>query len=307
MTIHFWPTPQSSKLFLSSSPSLDLVENFFTKLYNPYRAVLFSSARIAIEGILNLEGLSRNNVVGVPRFSSACVLESVSRVTIPESLSENSHDGVILYHQMGIPYSYQGKVVIEDSVDSLCESVEGLFPNSSSFEIFSLPKILGCPHGGLVVARNHKDADDLTKWRDENSHGSVCNDFLRMYKNSSSYLKQLWERTNRLSARPSALASAMIFSRLKDWEGIATFRKNRLQEACERFPNLWRLHPARLPVALPIPLEVLKERSILRNPQLIRHFYIDQKLQSFEMRKFFALPLHHDLSKGTWEDLINER
>lgn len=301
MTLHFWPTPQKQLKSLMTSASIEDVERFFEKKYFPHKVVLFSTARVAIQAILSVEGFSKRDTVGVPHFSSTCVLEAVSKVAIPSPFGENSNKAKILYHQMGIPYS-SSDVLIEDSADSLCEKADVLFLSNSKFEIMSLPKIIGSSFGGLVVTSDSSFAEKLKIWRDQAGSSMVwCNDLLRSLKPASQIFSRLWESTNTLSPSLSRLACGSIMTVCTEWDAILEQRKKMLIQAQAKFPVTWKLVEGRLPCAWPIALDKVPRFWASKYPELIRHFYTDQNLHDYKLEKFFCLPIHQSIPQEQWE------
>lgn len=303
MTPHFWPSPKVEFPVFSSRP-IQKVESFFSKLYSPYHVVLFSSSRVSLTAILAVEGVSKIDTVQVPLFSSNCVLKAVSQITLGEALARGGTPNKVVYHQMGVPYELAVPVLIEDSVDSLCLSPNALFPSNGKYEMFSLPKIVGCGHGGIVVCRDRLSAQALRDWRDSHSTGAWLNDALRGLKQFSQALANLWEATNHFSPRPGNFAASSILASLNRWEAIVSQRRERLERLRSIIPCPWRLTAERLPCALPVRLEDVSGGWLAAHTYLVRHFYVDQALRDFQLERFIALPIHQGVSDETFETIV---
>ena len=84
------------------SEDFELVEQFFNKYFAPHKVVYSAKARHFFPLILELEGLSRSNLIFTQPYSSHCVLSSVSYQSTPNTLVSSCSDASIIYHQYGI-------------------------------------------------------------------------------------------------------------------------------------------------------------------------------------------------------------
>ena len=128
--------------------------------------VVFSSARQCIAKSLNMLGMNRTDYIGIPDWSSHCVIDFVGRVATPvplRFLPNNQAASVLVYDQWGweksksarleIKDKYQNAHVIWDRVDSLPISFESIAYNDrlqADAQIFSLKKTLNGQGGGLL-------------------------------------------------------------------------------------------------------------------------------------------------------------
>lgn len=301
---HFWPAPQSGLPLRWHRRPIERVEDFFQRVYAPHYVVLFSSARAAIQGVLAVEGVSKAETIGVPRFASTCVIEAVSRFAVPSVHGSLEVRRDIIYHQMGVPYTSRGVVLLEDSADSLCVDAKPLFLNGTSYEVMSLPKTLGTWHGGLAVCQDAGRAEQLRRWRGTQSRCSLPLDVLRLLKGERRFPIDLWERLATVSAQPSLWAASLVLAELKNWQGVCDARRRRLEMAGQRLGEGWRFGPGRLPCALPIPMGRVAPAVLRSHGHLVRHFYVRQDCSDLEMAKYWALPLHQGISERDFENLL---
>jgi len=123
---------------------------------HPLLQNVFPSGRKAITHTLRLLGLKRWHLVGIPEWSSHCVISAVGHVATPVPMNVITQYGVkidalIVYEQWGWPFSsetsleqFKGIPIIHDRVYSV--DMNTLYP----IEIFSLSKALGFMAGGLI-------------------------------------------------------------------------------------------------------------------------------------------------------------
>jgi hypothetical protein len=144
---------------------------------------IFPSGRQALTFCLNHAGLSRDDRVAVPEWSSHCVISAIGKVATPipfHEVLEHRIDvsAVLLYDQWGWPTTSLeliGKIIettkchvlIHDMVDSIPLSLDGdgnrideFYVNpeviKTVYSIFSLSKTLGLCGGGLVFCNDEE-------------------------------------------------------------------------------------------------------------------------------------------------------
>ena len=145
-------------------------ERLLTELFPSGYPVLCSSARAAIAMVLEHCGASRPELVAVFPYASHCVLDAISRQATPQTYSREHLRIAIEYHQWGYVQTRRTTtpILIEDAVDTLCVPGEPLFPLAGSYEIWSLPKILGTTSGGVIWCRDESDAEEIRDLRARN-------------------------------------------------------------------------------------------------------------------------------------------
>ncbi len=142
---------------LLSLPSVESIEMRLRDFFPTGFPVLCSSGRAALTMALEHSNQNRSDLVGLFPFASHCVIDAVARICTPlfgpTSVNANLR---VVYHQWGYVQEYNlPKNTIEDCVDTLCVKGTELFPGGGSFEIWSLPKILGISSGGMGRRQIH--------------------------------------------------------------------------------------------------------------------------------------------------------
>ena len=144
---------------------------------------IFPSGRQALTYCLNHAGLSRDDRVAVPEWSSHCVISAIGKVATPIPFHEVLQhrievSAVLLYDQWGWPTTSLeliGKIIettkchvlIHDMVDSIPLSLNGdgnrideFYVNQEAiktiYSIFSLSKTLGLCGGGLAFCNDEE-------------------------------------------------------------------------------------------------------------------------------------------------------
>jgi len=186
---------------------------------------VFPSGRQALTYALRAEGLTRENRVALPEWSSACLISAVGKVATPiplkEVLKNNIKvEAVLIYEQWGWPLllefkedlqkKFKKNLLIVDRVNSADLDDKKrpiLYPARRQLEIFSLSKILGLLGGGLLKAdgqyvrfienKNHKIlSEKIGKFKRNNGFGeaavilkndieSLAPDLIRWLKNNN--------------------------------------------------------------------------------------------------------------------------
>ena len=179
--VWMWPqNPINSATVADDHHALVEIEQYFTKLYAPFKVVYFSRARVALTVISAVAGLSRPKLTFVQPFSSHCVLSAVAHLSTPSTVTPEHTDSQIIYHQWGHKtLANQQKFsapLIEDAVDSLIttNSKEELFPNNAPFCVISLPKICLAAIGSIVICQHESDYQALCEQR-EKMQTNLCN------------------------------------------------------------------------------------------------------------------------------------
>ena len=125
---------------------------------------IYPSGRQALVRALEKHNLKRWHSVAIPRWSSACVLSSVSRVATPKPYVDqadvrSSSNAVLIYEQWGWERSESALSRLLKIVDSalvIFDRVDTCFGHaqtslSNAYEIYSLGKTLGSLGGGLLA------------------------------------------------------------------------------------------------------------------------------------------------------------
>jgi hypothetical protein len=204
--------------------------------------IIFPSGRQALTEATRQFGLSRENRVALPEWSSLCVINAVGKVATPIPMAEVVKyniqvDAVLLYEQWGWPLPYElsssiaerfkNNIIILDRVDSADIENQNrikFYPQNNQIELISLSKMLGLKGGGLAKINgnylkfeNKNLGNRLSEhlWRDV-SDNLVEEELMHIHKNDVESLHK----------------------ELKDWLGSNDTIKALKQEASKRKKNL---------------------------------------------------------------------
>lgn len=231
----------------------DEVERMLAAMFPGAEPVLLSSGRAALAMVLEIAGLRRADTVLVPPYASHCVLEAVARVATPAPAGV-APGAAVVYHQWG--FVQEGRapaaLVIEDACDSLCSPGARLLPLGGRFEIWSLPKILGCAAGGVAWCRDPDDAARLREARGARRRGAMLQLCLRLLGQRFPSLHTYWAGRESLGGHLPALGVASVREDLRHWGAAVAARRARLQRLQRFLPSWLRPDTERLPCVVPI-------------------------------------------------------
>ena len=125
------------------------------------------SGRQALSNAIKILGLTRQDKIAIPDWSSSCVITAIGKFTTPISVSDAAAHGVPVsavldYEQWGWPRpigniinllkSFSNPSIIFDRVDSPCfDKIKGLkIDKTKIIELWSLSKTIGLDGGGLL-------------------------------------------------------------------------------------------------------------------------------------------------------------
>lgn len=284
--------------FLRISPD---VESFFESLYKGTHAAFFSSARSGIFHILKATKLTREEHLWLPPFSSHCLTNTVSLVTTPTDRELKESSRHLIYHQWGFPFllppPLSKNVIIEDSVDSLVTCKTKLFPNNGDFEVFSLPKIIGSPYGGVVVSSSLDLIKEIRHLRDKGLRLGHTHHIRRLFASRDEKAKYLWSNTEPLNGPLPRWIKAATFDKLKQWDNITNDRKIKLN-LLSRFSLVPPSNNfGRLPVCIPLENNEFNKESIENIfGESICQTLIKWKKNELITKKCLPVPIHQNIS-----------
>lgn len=218
--------------------------------------VLFSSARAGLTAILQSIGLSRQDLLWIPPFSSHCVIDAVGHICTPTPLVTGQLVAALVYHQWGHCYQsyFSTKVkIIEDSVDSLLIPGKSPFVSGGAFALWSLPKVLATQSGGVVFCKHKDDANALRDIRDRRGH-SVLQGFLRGLSKSNKMASVYWNGAEAMQGEMGGILCRQINRRLGMLHDLVedrvTFLRKVVPDLSDVFEKRGRL-PSNLPLRVP--------------------------------------------------------
>jgi putative PLP-dependent aminotransferase (TIGR04422 family) len=283
------------------------IEYFFSKRFdNP--AVLMPSGRAALSAIFEYYRASRKDIIFAPKFSSACIWNAIGLVSNPTCILTDEVTILVAVHKWGHQVSLDkayGAKIIEDSVDSIVVSSNGIFSLNGEFEIFSLPKIIGSISGAIVLPVD----GNFVKWsrhfrtyepplilrqsklkHERAQHGTPAWD--------SQDLAELFNRGLDVYCLQN------IMERMTTLERAIVRMKRRLDECVSKFSPELIIEPAkRLPCLIPLDANVYE--CISPEHYMIRQFDFNSNLNSPLFKSAILLPIHDGISDIHFNQLVS--
>ena len=305
----YWPKPRLkhsqfnfSDVYISHSK----IERDIESMYPNTSAVLVSSGRCAISLILESFNFKRNERVFTNEFSSHCVIEAISRFNLPIFSIDDSIQAALVYHHWGFRHNAYKTGdshydVIDDYADSLLVPGHFEFSKYSKYALLSLPKIYGCPNGGLILCKYLNDAKKLRTLRDNRSNQEFVYDLLRMYSLCKDSVNPIWSGVASSLGRVSRLARVLIYNSIKDTNRLVTIRMKNLKTVSTELSNYSEANGI-IPCCLPlyqhpcvenfIPLRIDSEELASSH----RNFNRNYNYNECNWVKVLPLPVHQDLN-----------
>jgi putative PLP-dependent aminotransferase (TIGR04422 family) len=294
-----WP---ESKIVngLTSCWKLIPTERVEKKLFEMFPSgypVLCSSGRAALTLAIDKSNKTRSDLVGLFPYASHCVIEAVSRITTPLSgPSSIQADLRIVYHQWGFVQEKNLALnTIEDCVDTLCVQGTKLFPSGGSFEIWSLPKILGTTSGAVLWCKDKQVAEVLRSQLNSRK-GGFSQWILRLLSKKIHYFYNYWQGAEAINGRISKFQTGEIFNAIEKWDIIVEDRLKKLDLIWDLSVS-WLQKPSnRLPSVVPIDC-LIPENEIITIGLMAGSRTIEQLQQdgTRKLIKVIPIPIHQDL------------
>lgn len=301
-----WPKARFSLWDLARpKSSIAEIEEFFSDRYGGTPAVLAPSGRSALNLGLSYLGLSRPDEVWIPPFSSHCVINAVGYSCTPTTVLDHRLKAAICFHQWGFPKKIETSApIIEDSVDSLITSTQGLFPNDGRFEILSLSKIFGSICGGIILCQKEKDAHALRRMRECQKGFGNMHFALRVVGQASKTAYSYWNAAEPLNrATPSAL-TANIWKYLQRLDSIIADRLEKLEYLQDASISLAApIGKDRLPVCWPVSVKSASFESAM--PPEVKRFMLPSSGAN-ELKQVYPIPIHQDVALSSIRSWIEK-
>lgn len=309
MTAFLWPKGSyhfGSLLHLTGA-TLTAIEAALAQLFHDGQPVVVSSGRAGLAMTLEAIGLSRPDLVRVPPYASHCVLEAVARVATPLPAAATAGPAAhVIYHQWGYVQSRPNTnaELIEDACDTLCRPGARLFPLGGRFELWSLPKILGCSGGGIIWCRNADDAERLRHMREMRSNGATVQWLMRVLATAT--LNECWEGREAGCGYLPRLAAADVIAAIERWSDLLARRRARLALLEPYLPAWLATTESRIPCVVPVHADAALERKIraFGITTGLRHFERVMPDGSAELVITLPLPIHQDIEMETLHKML---
>jgi len=285
------------------------IEGFFSRRLSVY-TILMPSARSAIALLLQAHGINRSHTVFVPRWSSHCLWDVVARHADPTFHPAPTPDVIIGVHKWArverLSRSRRA-LLIEDSVDSIFVGDSGLFPNKGSFEILSLPKILGTFAGGLILTRDRKAARELGSLRRPNPRFARFQSYLKTLAKRGevhpNYPFLEWSSLEYRNLSLDRITCRAIRENLENYDRNLSIIRQRLDILAKHpvLDRLMRPYGDRLPPVIPVPLALLD--AVPPDEFMIRHWNGSGLLDQPDYVPVCLLPVHFGITASTFDRL----
>ena len=305
------------------------------KAYDKYINAVMTSARQGLTEAVNYLGLERTDYVGIPDYTSHCVIDFIGRRATPVPIrmfAQESPSAILIYDQWGwqksekarsdIGLMYPGVKLIWDRVDSLPMSYQTLAEsdeNQADVQVFSLKKTLTAIGGGLVWLQGKQ--------------------WLRHHLSADRELVQLLELMTEKFAKGHEVdnkVQGFIFRecdyhlRLQEWldtcaiDNVSVYehreRRNRITHLVNKFsikelpqwmrdqiendaspaPGIWPIHSVNVDDNLLSEIRDKFDVDVRNYHFNFNDSYIDQK-----WTEILAVPLHSEIQMETFEELID--
>ncbi len=309
---HFlWPAaePLTPGDWVLGSPSSGAVEEVLFSLFPETYPVLFSSGRAALTAVLQVLGLGRTSKVWIPGFSSHCVIESLGRFCMPTPEDGSEVSAALIYHQWGWVHKATfapGTHVIEDAVDTLFEPGSKVLTTTSSYVLWSLPKVIGSVGGGVVFCRRSEQADELRELRRRRACSNVQG-WLRAASARSSTAYLYWNGAESLHGELQGAHRSQVLRLLGDYGQLYERCRQLVHEitteaSCPGLPFTDRL-PSNLPMIV-----AADDAHHWRTPGKffagLRSFNVNRSWPDAKWVKVAPLPVHKDVSLADIRDVV---
>lgn len=294
-----WPKAKLIRFFSSLYPitSASHIENILSKMFPSGYPVLCSSGRAALNIALVESKVSRSDLVGVFPYASHCVLDSISRVATPLAGAKSKKSSLrIIYHQWSfVQEKNLNSNSIEDCVDTLCIPGTLLFPSGGSFEIWSLPKILGTTSGGVLWCKTKELAESARHTRNVRGGGlflSIIRLCSIVYPKAYNY----WQGVEASRGQTSKLQLGEILKAINNWDYIVNDRIRKLNVLWPYAVDFLERPTGRLPPVVPVFLK--NKNQNVESVGILSGYRMFEKIENnnFHLKRVIPIPIHQDVS-----------
>ena len=304
-----WPKANLIKVLSSFNlfTSVSDVENILLNMFPSGYPVLCSSGRAALNIALVESKVSRPDLVGVFPFASHCVLDSVSRVATPLAGTKSKNASLrVVYHQWGFVQEKNLKSnTIEDCVDTLCVPGTLLFPGGGSFEIWSLPKILGTTSGAVLWCRTKKLAESARQTRNVRGGGLLLA-IIRFCSILFPKALYYWQGVEASRGRVSKLQIGEIIKAINNWNYIVNDRISKLNVVWPYATDFLDKPKGRLPPVVPVLPKNQKQEIESIGISAGYRMFEKVKNNNFYLQRVIPIPIHQDVTIEWLETTIKK-
>lgn len=313
-TVFLWPRPDELKARHFLNPARINTEDIESRLRDLFPAtepVLFSSARAALNAILEHLGCSRPDQVWCPPFSSHCVFDAVSRIATPITRISSDIRVALIYHQWGYVHTHDfpsDVEIIEDAVDTLFYPGTNPLAINGRFSLWSLPKTIASQFGGVIFCRARQDAAALRRLRNSRTIPTTLQALLRILSERHPVASAYWHGAEAKSGLLPQFALRQIGERLEKLQSLVEARRTRasLIAPYSLFPYA---DMSRLPSNIPVRSTTGIQDFFAPKGNFsagIRHINAERCATATEWKKAAPIPIHATASDSVLAEVINQ-
>lgn len=271
------------------------IENFFFKKYG-YSVVLLPSARSCLSIIIDYFKISRSEEVIYNKFSSSCIIKTISHYSNPTLVSSRDTSMIVVDNKWGIKklVKKNKSIIIEDSADTIHLKKKAFFFNNSDIEIISLPKIIGSIGGGLIVTKNINLLKFCKKKQFLNRKKGLIQTALKFKRDF------MWENNEITNTYCDEYLLNDIFKNLKNFE----INKKIILERLDFLKNHFKLKTSNLNIGPVVPIKIKNKNKIINNV-MIRNYNFEKKLP-YKFSKAYLIPLHFKISNDMFQRIYQK-
>lgn len=311
-----WPYLQNYSVKYNStslkfrSDLLDQIETFFSKKYNT-QALLFPSGRSALTAIMHFQKINRSDVVFTSKWSSKCVFDVIGNCSNPTVIMSKEVSRFLAIHKWGKIYRIDKSVldprfIIEDSVDSFIRNERGLFPNGGSFELLSLPKLIGGYCGGVILTKDNTFWEFAKSLQGQKMDLALFQSRLKQGKKieNASFIHWAENELQNFSLTEEDLL--VIQDQLGSWEDGQKIILKRLAELQEKVSPEDFIHDTDKRLGPVLPLDLTRYSLENLEGVMIRNFSSEPDIAKLNFKPHLIIPLHFGVDEETFNLFIEK-
>ena len=280
------------------------IQKYFFNMFK-HENMVVPSARSGISLILKYMNLQRSNEIFVNKWSSRCILDTVSFFSNPTTNLETSN-AFIINHTWGQEkkINLRSNKIIEDSADSIHLSSKSFFINNSTFEVISLPKIIGSYAGGIIFFKDKKFKNFVSTKIKSNKYLSIEQSKLK-YNYSKTLSKKFlyWQHNEYENFDADYNTLANINENIKNFNINKKLILERQKIVSKKFGIIFNSEKRIGPVAF---LDMCKFRVKSKNFKLpIYHVNFSKNPTNTTFIKCLIFPIHFGISNKKFNKILS--
>jgi putative PLP-dependent aminotransferase (TIGR04422 family) len=307
-----WPSsfiyPKKYEESFANKPTealIEKIENYFRKYYYN-KVLLMPSGRAAIALLIKYKKLNRAHTVYVSKWSSHCLYSTIGALcNVSSDLVKPNL--ILINHKWGTTKRFCNQLnkplMIEDSVDSIHNKPEGLFPNESSYEIISLPKIMGSYSGGLIITRD----DEFYKYGKEKQKDNQILSKIQSRKKNQAARNELpdfetWFYHEFLNFGLDKNALMDIEANLANFTKNKEIISNRREMVHKKFDDI-QFDSGRLGPVVLFPkkkYKIIKDKAMF----MVRNYSFSDFIESENYEDVYILPVHYKIKSNVFKSML---